>query len=283
MNPLREGDVEVPDVRLHFIDWGGNGGPIVLLHATGLLGKIYRPIAEALTAVGHVFSYDQRGHGDSGKASPAKYDWALTASDLENFIRAMKLESVRGFGHSAGATAIGAVASEHPELITRAVLVEPVLFETPESPEFGWRNPLHARTLKRKREFDSLEAMFANFDRKPPYDTWRKDILRAYCEEGTRTSSDGKRELKCAPEIEAELYASSHSFDGFGLLLRCKIPLMIMFGQRPGESPGGPLAGRIASELSNGQVLNFPDAGHFLPMEKPEEVGRLAADFLRLR
>jgi pimeloyl-ACP methyl ester carboxylesterase len=100
MNALREGDVDVPDVRLHYIDWGGNGAPIVLLHATGLLGQIYRPIAEALTAVGHVFSYDQRGHGDSGKANPAKYDWALTASDLENFIRVMKLENVRGFGHS---------------------------------------------------------------------------------------------------------------------------------------------------------------------------------------
>jgi pimeloyl-ACP methyl ester carboxylesterase len=163
------------------------------------------------------------------------------------------------------------------------VLVEPVLFQTPESPEFGWRNPLLARTLKRKREFDSVEAMFANFDRKTPYDRWRKDILRAYCEYGTRASADGKRVLKCTPEIEAELYASSHSFDGFGLLLRCEIPLLVMFGQRPGESPGEPLGRRIASEVKHAQVINFPDGGHFLPMEKPEEVGRLAADFLRLR
>jgi len=123
--------------------------------------------------------------------------------------------------------------------------------------------------------------MFANFERKPPYHVWRKDILRDYCEYGTRADADGKRELKCPPPIEAEFYASAHAFDGFGLLLRCEMPLLVMFGQRAGESPGGPLAGRLASELKNGRVINFPDAGHFLPMEKPEEVGRLAADFLR--
>ncbi|HTY55203.1 MAG TPA: alpha/beta hydrolase [Candidatus Binataceae bacterium] len=281
MSELGEGDVDVRDVRLHYIDWGGSGAPIVLLHATGLLGRIYRPIAQALTAVGHVFSYDQRGHGDSGRAEPPVYDWAMTARDLQEFIRAMGLQGARAFGHSAGATAIGAVASRNPELITRAVLVEPVLFETPESPEFGWRNPLLERTLKRKRTFDSVEAMFANFERKPPYDTWGREILRDYCEYGTR-SVNGKRELKCSPEIEARIYESSHSFDGFGLLLRSKIPMLIMFGQRPGESPGGPLAGRIASELKTAQVINFAEAGHFLPMEQAEEVGRLAADFLRL-
>jgi pimeloyl-ACP methyl ester carboxylesterase len=204
----------------------------------------------------------------------------MTARDLEEFIRAMGLQGARAFGHSAGATAIGAVASQHPELISRAVLIEPVLFETPQSPEFGWRNPLLQRTLKRKRSFDSVEAMFANFERKPPYDTWRKDILRDYCEYGTR-DANGKRELKCTPEIEAEFYATAHSFDGFGLLLRCEIPLLIMFGQRPGESPGEPLAGRLAAELKHAQLINSPEAGHFLPMEQAEEVGRLAADFLR--
>ena len=61
----RGGDVSVNGLKLHYLDWGGDGRPIVILHATGFLGRIYRPIAEALTAIGHVYSYDQRGHGDS--------------------------------------------------------------------------------------------------------------------------------------------------------------------------------------------------------------------------
>src|SRR5258708_170635 len=187
--------LDVNGVRLHTLDWGGNGEPIVMLHATGFLGRIYRPIAERLRTIGQVYSFDQRGHGDSSPSPDDEYDWQRTMEDLEGFITTMGFTSVRGFGHSAGATAIGGLASERPNLISRAVLVEPVLFETPDSPELGWRNPFYERTLKRKRVFDSVEAMFANFDRKPPYDSWRKDTLRDYCEFGTRTNADGKREL----------------------------------------------------------------------------------------
>jgi pimeloyl-ACP methyl ester carboxylesterase len=96
-------DLIVNGIRLHYLDWGGDGPPIVLLHATGFLGAIYRPLAQALTAIGHVYSYDQRGHGDSERPRNDVYGWDITASDLEGFILAMGLKGVRGIGHSAGA------------------------------------------------------------------------------------------------------------------------------------------------------------------------------------
>src|SRR5579863_9700135 len=104
--------VNVNRVRLHVLDWGGEGAPIVILHATGLLGRVYRPIAEKLTRIGHVFSVDQRGHGDSGPASDDRYDWECTMLDLGAFLDARGLRGVRAFGHSAGATAIGALGAE---------------------------------------------------------------------------------------------------------------------------------------------------------------------------
>jgi pimeloyl-ACP methyl ester carboxylesterase len=69
----RSSFVKVNGVRLHTLDWGGDGPPVVILHATGFLGCIYRPLAERLRAIGHVYSYDQRGHGDSSAASEAEY------------------------------------------------------------------------------------------------------------------------------------------------------------------------------------------------------------------
>ncbi len=44
--------VHVNGVRFHTLDWGGEGAPIVILHATGFLGRIYRPLAERLRAIG---------------------------------------------------------------------------------------------------------------------------------------------------------------------------------------------------------------------------------------
>ena len=273
------GDVTVNGVRLRYLDWGGDGDPIIVLHATGLLGRLYRPIAEALTAAGHVFTYDQRGHGDSDAPLPVEqYNWTTTMNDLAGFITAMNWRGVRAAGHSAGGTAIGSLASERPELISRAVLIEPVLFEAVAGPV--WGNPLYERTLKRRREFDSVEAMAANFDRRPPYDAWQKDLLRDYCAFGTRPAADGKRTLKCSPEIEAHIYHTARDFDGLGGLLRAEQPMLVIFGER-GNLFGTDLVQKIARQLKSGRVITEPRGGHFLPMEQPEKVAQLALEFLR--
>lgn len=276
----RSSFVSVNGIRLHTLDWGGDGAPIVILHATGFLARIYRPLAERLRAIGHVYSYDQRGHGDSSAAPGGEYSWDATMRDLAGFITAMGWSGVRAVGHSAGATAIGSLASERPDLIARAVLAEPVIFESPEAPELGWRNPFIERTLKRRRTFDSVEAMYSNFENKPPYNTWRKDILRDYCEFGTRATSDGKRELKCAPEIEAKFYETARDFDGLGRILRCTAPLLVMFGARS-DSLGASLSGKVAERLKNGRVIDVADTGHFLPMEKPEYVADQTIEFFK--
>jgi pimeloyl-ACP methyl ester carboxylesterase len=275
----RSSFVDLNGLRLHTLDWGGDGAPIVILHATGFLGRIYRSLAERLRGFGHVYSYDQRGHGDSSAAPDGVYTWDATMRDLEGFITAMGWSAVRAIGHSAGATAIGSLACERPDLIARAVLLEPVVFESAVAPELNWRNPFIERTLKRRRVFDSVEAMFSNFDNKPPYDTWRKEILHDYCEFGTRATQEVKRELKCAPEVEAKFYETSRDFDGLGRILRCTAPLLVVFGQR-GDSLGASLSGKVAQQIRNGRVIDVPDAGHFMPMEQPEYAADLAVEFL---
>src|SRR5437588_4836394 len=95
----REDFITVNGVRLHYLDWGGIGEPIVILHATGALARVYRPIAQALTRIGHVYAYDQRGHGDSGLSPDDQYNWTLTMDDLAGFIGAMGLGVVRAVGH----------------------------------------------------------------------------------------------------------------------------------------------------------------------------------------
>jgi len=276
----KSGNIDVNGVRLHTLDWGGNGDPIVLLHATGFLGRIYAPIASALTQIGHVYSYDQRGHGDSSPAPDGQYDWQRTMDDLAGFITAMGFRGVRAFGHSAGGTAIGSLACERPDLISRAVLAEPVIFESPDAPELGWRNPFIEGTLKRRRVFDSVDAMFQNFDRKPPFKTWDKGMLRDYCEFGKRVNAEGKRELKCRPEIEARFYETSRDFDGLGRIVRAQVPMLVLFGERS-DSLGVVLADSIASRLTNGRVVKVADTGHFMPMEKPADIAQMALDFLK--
>ncbi|MGA8570457.1 MAG: alpha/beta hydrolase [Candidatus Binataceae bacterium] len=272
--------LDVNGIRLSCQDWGGGGPPIVILHATGFLGRVYRPIALALRSTGHVYSYDQRGHGDSSRPADGDYSWAGTTADLKAFIVSMKLEGARGLGHSAGATAIGSLAGAEPALISHAVLVEPVVFddEVPESAQ----DSLYERTRKRKRWFESAEAMFRNLERKPPFNTWRHDMLHDYCEYGTRPAPQGGVELKCPPEIEAEFYSRAREFPGLTLMLKSRSPLLLMFGEKS-DSTGAKIVDKIAAQLANGTVVTIPGASHFLPMEQPEIVARTTAEFFNRR
>jgi pimeloyl-ACP methyl ester carboxylesterase len=281
-NPLSSNEplsdyVRVNGLRLHYLDWGGEGMPIVIVHATGFLGHVYRPIALALRSIGHVYSYDQRGHGDSECPDLQNINWYKMADDLDGFLVAMGFRAARAWGHSAGGTAIAAVADRRPELIARAMLVEPVIVDQ-NNPGQNW---LYDRTIKRKASFNSLEAMYANYAGKPPYVTWRPDVLRDYCEYGSRPDADGRRWLKCAPAVEAQMYQSARDFNGLSHILASTVPTLVVFGEKS-ESPGGKeFAGRIAEDAAQRRVTIVRDGGHLVPMEQPDEIAQMALEFFR--
>ncbi len=266
--------ITVNGLRLHYLDWGGDGPAIVIFHATGFLGRVYRPIAEALRGIGHVYSLDQRGHGDSQVPPLDAISWYHTADDLEAWLIAMGLSGVRAFGHSAGGTAIIGVAERRPDLIARATVVEPVLIDASDP---GKRpSQLYERTLKRRPSFDSVDAMYANFAAKPPYASWRHDVLRDYCEHGTRPTPDGRRSLRCPPAIEARLYQTARDFDGLSRLLVSKVPTLVVFGEES-DSPGIEFADQIRRAH---EVRVVRGCGHLAPMEQPDEIAPMALAFL---
>jgi pimeloyl-ACP methyl ester carboxylesterase len=80
--------------------------------------------------------------------------------------------------------------------------------------------------------------------------------------------------------VEARLYETARDFDGLGRILAAKPPLLILFGTRS-DSLGATLSPRAARERTAGRVIDVPDAGHFLPMEKPALVSQLAIEFLK--
>ena len=82
MNP-DEGFVEVnslsaegASIRLHYLLWRAASEshasfpPLILLHATGFLARLWQPVAEKLTTRFDVYALDMRGHGDSDKPPP---------------------------------------------------------------------------------------------------------------------------------------------------------------------------------------------------------------------
>src|SRR5437016_442316 len=82
----------VNGVRLHYLDWGGNGPVMLFVHPTGFHAHVWDLYVERFRDRFHCISLDTRGHGDSDK--PGVYGWTDFADDLEAFLSTLGLANV---------------------------------------------------------------------------------------------------------------------------------------------------------------------------------------------
>jgi len=274
------GTVDADETAIHLLDWGGSGPPLILIHATGFLAALWRPIAERLASRFRVIAIDQRGHGDSDKP-PSGYSFEIFARDLQYVIEALELERPLAAGHSSGASTIVVHAAEHPGVISRAVLIEPIL-PRPDwytSPPGGRTNlSLAASARQRRPVWRDADEAFASYRKKETFRIWREDVLRIYVEEGMRPREDGRVELKCPPEVEAQVFEAVRVPDFWSLLPTMECPSLFVWGAES-HLHGRGLDG-AAEAVSNGRNVIVPETTHFLPQERPDEVARLMEEFL---
>lgn len=251
---------------------------LVLAHATGFCGSVWRPLVPVLRERFRVITLDQRGHGDSDKPD-SEYVWRDFVDDLAGVLDALRLRDVYAVGHSKGGAAVAGVAAYHPRRIARAVLLDPVLVDPlPEgAPAPG--NVLAVGARRRRQIWDSRTQMIESFAARPPFDAWRRDFLEAYVEGGTFIRRDGRVELKCPGEIEARVYEGAARSSSIAFLPKVAIPTLIVAGGSSLTLPPA-RARQAASLLRDGRLEILPGVGHFVPMEAPDEVLRLLRAFL---
>lgn len=267
----------VQDVRLHVVDWGGEGPPAILLHATGFHARLWDPIARRLSSRFRVLAPDARGHGDSEKPKTG-YAWSVFIADIIGLMDALGLRGAIAVGHSMGATTLAGAAAERSDLFERIVLLDMVLFprEFRELPEA--HNPMVAAARNRRQHWSSREEIFDSYRGRPPFDTWREECLRLYIEHGTELTAEGSVKLKCPGEIEAQVFAGGVSFDAWSRLEHVSPPALLVRGERSPAFPES-VADRALDRLPRGRLVAIPGATHFIPMEEPEKVASAIEEF----
>jgi pimeloyl-ACP methyl ester carboxylesterase len=248
--------------------------PVLLMsHATGFHGFCYLPLAEALATRFHSIAFDFRGHGDTPQPARVEVDWNRYADDAE----AVALSLTRplpAFGHSMGGACLLMVAHRHPDLFSRLVIYEPVVFP-PIDAELAHEPVLLAEGARRRRStFPSYEAAIANFAAKPPLSAFTPAALDAYVRHGFRQDGDGQVHLKCSPEMEASTYEMSRSHHTWDVLPEITTPVLVVCGLPSPDSPSQH-SRAVAGHLANGTYLQLDELDHFGPMTHPEKVAEL--------
>jgi pimeloyl-ACP methyl ester carboxylesterase len=275
--------INVNGVKLHVADWGGSGPDLFLVHANGFLGWVYRAIIVQLIHDHHVFTMDLRGQGDSENPGAENCDWQYLARDVEGVIEQVGLRNFYGVGHSGGGALLALYAATHPGRVKRLALMEPVVI--PHEPAFSARlaadnHPFVERTRRRRIVWDSRQQLFTAYQGKDAFASWRDEVLWDYVNHGTSELSDGRIALKCPAEVEAQVFANTMSLDIFSQIDRIDCPVLVLRGART-DAPLFVVAERVAQRIPYGSLVTVPDTGHFLAMEKPEEVARIIDEYFR--
>ena len=278
---VHKGAIDSDGVAIHYLDWGGQGPPLILIHATGFLAALWRPIAERLSRRFRVIAMDQRGHGDSDKPVDG-YRIEAFATDLQHLIEGLELERPVAAGHSSGGTTIVVHAAQYPGVIRRAILIEPIL------PRPEWRshpasersaNTLADGARKRRAVWPDREEIIASYRTKPTFQTWQEEQLLLYVEAGTKLRDDGQVELKCPPEVESQLFGAAGRLDCWPMLAKMGCPALLLWGEESHLRSGG-LDRQVEEAIPEARTTVVPGTTHFLPQERPDDVARLMDEFL---
>lgn len=117
-------------MQLSAVAWGPIGAPpVVCLHGlSGHARRFERLAADALG--GHrVVAVDLRGHGHSSWAPPWSVDQHV--ADVADTVGALGITGASWVGHSFGGRLVAEVARRRPELVERAVLLDPAMHIAP--------------------------------------------------------------------------------------------------------------------------------------------------------
>jgi pimeloyl-ACP methyl ester carboxylesterase len=253
----------------------------MLMHATGFHGRCWLPLAPALASEFSVWSIDQRGHGDAGKAPDGKYDdWSAHVEDLIAVLDALGMEGWRGLGHSLGGAVLLLAEATKPGTFANLCCYEPVVVPPVGSIDReGFAGQISMSDLARKRRatFASRQEARENFGSKPPMNSFDPAALEAYVEYGFINSPAGGVTIACTGDDEASTYEGAPESGAWDRLDQVRAPVLILGGGDM-RDPVSTFIDDVARRLPRGGTRRLGGLSHFGPMEDPLGVGRIAAE-----
>lgn len=275
--PLEHHDVLTNGVRLHVVQCGPADGPLaILLHGFPEYWETWYKQLPALAAAGYrVWAPDQRGYNLSDKPRGIRsYVIPVLAADVVGLIDAAGRQQAHVISHDWGAIVTWYLAAQYPErLATTTIINVPhpaaetknlwrvpsqllhswymAFFQLPSLPE-RWFKSRNWRTASQWLVDTSLPGTFSPEDMAGYRAAWQQP--------GALTAMiNWYRGLRYAGRLEWP---------------RIKGPLQVIWGKQDVF-----LKARMAevslTQCDNGQLHFFPDATHWVHLEKAEEVNEL--------
>ncbi len=264
--------VEVNGLRLHYLDYGTEGGRTMLcVHGGAAHGHWFDFVAAGFTPDHHVLALDLRGHGDSEWADPPVYTFQTYANDLEAFAEKLDLRDFILVGHSMGGMVALNYAALHPGRAAKIVVVDT-------------RTLMSADRIAKMREFGAKPASsYASRDelvaryRLEPAGTQKAapEVIRHMALQSGREHADGRWRHK----FDRSVYAMFERADGLPLWERVKIPALLVKGSLS-KRIDAKMVGEVRARAPQVEVVEVADADHHVTLDNPRGFVEAVRGFL---
>ena len=121
----RDAFARLPDVTLHYVDWGGTGPVLLFLTGLGDSAHAFDSLAPQFTNRAHVLGLTRRGQGQSDRPRSG-YDPQTLANDIRAFLDVMNVDRATLVGFSAAGSEMTQFAGAYPQRVDKLVYLDAV-------------------------------------------------------------------------------------------------------------------------------------------------------------
>ena len=273
----------IGELRVRYLDWGGEGPLIIALHGLASSGHWYELTASHLSKDYRVVAPDQRGHGKTTQATGG-YDWPTLASDVAGLMDHLGISRANVMGHSWGGHVAASVAAYHGERVIRLVMIDGGFLDARVSADPTWEGFSHR---VRPRDVSGKRHEFLERLRLQLADCWSDDLERIV---QTMVYKDEKGQIRdiLQPENHAQVIRTMWDYPPSAVLPGVQCPTLIVPAGLGAQSAGSDFAHRrrlmveSAVELLNDcRVHWIPETIHDIGYHKPTELAEVIREFLR--
>ncbi len=269
--------VNVHNLRIHYQEYGAdNGGPpVILFHGWPTSSFLWRNVAPQLAGAGRrVLALDLPGFGLSDKPLDEVYSFRFFSKIIDGFLKELSISGQVALAvHDLGGPVGVYWACANMQRVERLAVLNTLIY-----PELSWAVKLFMLSLRLPFVKDWLTS--------PAGLRAGMRFGVAHPERLAEDTIPGTREPFQSPESRAALIKAGSGLNGKGFfvmsqkLKKFDIPVRVVYGTRDRILPDiAETARRLQADLPQTEVVALDDCGHFLQEDRPDEVGRLLAEF----
>ena len=266
--PVSEADIETSYGRVHVLTAGDpSNPPLVALHGMSFSSTSWLPLLSTLAADYHVTMVDTLGEVNKSIATkPITKDVDVIAW-LDETLRALSIGQATFVGLSMGSWIATNFAMAHTDRVERLALISPAGLVCNQHPRWLLQTMLTVAVRPTEPKVESMldkmamPASYARLRQSP----WQPIVRQFVAGMLTfRMAYIAVRPLRCNLQRLAET----------------DVPILAMIGADETLHDGPTFAARLSERVPSAQVELVRGANHLLPVDQPEIVEGLLAEFL---